>query len=315
VRVLVVGGTGSLGTVLTQKLASMGHTLSVLNKDSHKQAALRPLLPLSTQYYLSDICDHDIMREACHGQDVVINAAAIKRIEAGERYPQEILRVNVQGAANVANACREMHVSRNLLISSDKAAAASLAYGASKFYAERLWLASDSVHSAFAAIRYGNVVDSRGSAWHIWHEAIKQGKPLLVRKPEPTRFILDLNQAVGLVLAALHAMELAGGCVLIPADLPAFSLWDLACELESDPSKWQMESLLTGEKQHELLLAPTEFAEPVGDKGLWAICGWRSQMSEATRARFSSATAPRLTGQEVIAKMQKDNTDSVLTYK
>jgi UDP-N-acetylglucosamine 4,6-dehydratase/5-epimerase len=303
-KILVTGGTGSLGTVLCQELLARGHQLTILNKDSHKQAIARKALPNDVRFYLADICDRDAVYEACHGQDVVLHAAAIKRIEAGEWAPQEMMRVNVEGTRNVANACRAAHVKRCLLISSDKATGPTY-YGTTKRLAEGIWLERDVHDQWFGGLRYGNVVNSAGSVWHLWHEAKAKGMPLLVRKPEPTRFILDLKEAVGLVLETLKIMGSLSQCVFLPSNLPAFSVWDLACEIEPDASQWQMMPYVTNERQHEQLIANDECAKKVNDV-LWATCN-RYEMKDTDRARFSSNTAPRISGREVVERMSCQN--------
>jgi UDP-N-acetylglucosamine 4,6-dehydratase len=308
-NVLITGGTGSLGTVLSQRMVELGYNVSILNKDSHKQALFRKTQTgkAIVRYYLGDICDTDLLLDACRHQDVVIHGAAIKRIEMVDAFCDEAVRVNIEGTRNVARACIAQSVNKCLLISSDKSTSSSTLYGSTKAVAEGLWLHRHNLASQclFSTIRYGNVINSQGSVWWLWHNAKSTGQPLLVRVPDPTRFILTLNQAVDLVLNALDVMDTYAGCVYIPSTVPTFSLHDLAREIEPDVTNWELHPLMINEKRHEILLAPDECAKRVSQK-LWATCA-RYEMEPWARAQFSSDTAKRLTGKEVV-EMMKGNT-------
>ena len=302
-RILITGGTGSLGSVLAQHLTQQGHDISILNRDGHKQQAIKSLLPKHTQYFLTDICHRDTVRAACRGQDVVVHCAAAKILGIGETSPQEYCRVNINGTITVANACRDEGVRKALLISSDKACAPINLYGATKRCAESVWLASDTHAHHFAALRYGNVVNSKGSVWHMWRERMAQGLPIEVRDPEPTRFILTVDEAVTLVQSALNTMNENHKCVFIPSHVPAFSLWDLARAVQPDESQWKRTHLEQGEKQHEVMLATGEYARQVNHL-LWATCDESDyHMSDEERAQFGSETARKLSGREVISKL------------
>jgi UDP-N-acetylglucosamine 4,6-dehydratase len=290
-----------LGSVLAQTLSKQGHDISILSRDPHKQLALKPLLPKTTRYFLADICNHDAVREACRGQDVVVHAAAVKHVPVGEQFPCEFVRVNIDGTRVVANACREEGVGKALLISSDKSPNAENLYGATKRCAESIWLASDTNHHHFAALRYGNVVNSRGSVWHVWRDKVAQGLPIQVREPEPTRFILTVDEAIGLVQSALTAMSSHHKCIFVPSNVPAFSLWDLAREVQPDGNYWQVTHLEQGEKQHEVMLSGGEYATRVNNL-LWRTCEYY-RMSTEDRKQFCSETAWRLSGKDVVKKL------------
>jgi len=281
-RILITGGTGSLGSVLAQVLSKQSHDISILSRDCHKQFLLKPNLPTSTKYFLADICNRDAVRDACRGQDVVIHCAAAKIVSLGEVAPQEYCRVNIDGAANVANACREQGVKKALLISSDKAPSSLNLYGATKRCAEAIWLGSNTSSHYFAALRYGNVVNSRGSVWHVWKDKISSGKRIEVQ-------------------SKLNAMMQHRNCIFIPSNVPAFSLWDLAREIEPDESKWKCTNLEQGEKQHEVMLADGEYAKQANNL-LWYTCEYYN-MSNDDRGQFCSSSAKRLSGKEVINKL------------
>jgi FlaA1/EpsC-like NDP-sugar epimerase len=303
-NVLVTGGTGSLGSVLVPEFLRLGYNVSILNKDSHKQALARKLYKNhNIRWYLGDICDRDLLMDATRGQDIVVAAAAIKRIEMCAEFSREAMRVNADGTYNTARACVANRVRKCLLISSDKAAESSTFYGSTKHIAEGIWLNHDNGdNQQFAAIRWGNCLNSQGSVWGLWSKAKLENKPLIVRDPEPTRFVLNLKYAKKLALDALGIMYKHSKCIFVPGDLPAFSLWDLAKAIEPDEYLWTWQSLLTGEKQHEVLLAKNEYAKQASDL-LWATC---DPYDMGNREMFASnTTCNRLTAQGVIQLMEE----------
>lgn len=306
-RVLITGGTGSLGSQLTRHWLAQGHRVQVLSRDAHKQAELARALRAEglgeCAWFLGDITDSYAVQRAIRGCDTLVHAAAQKRIERGESDPDEYLRINVLGTQIVVRAALQEGVQRCLFISTDKAVAPLNFYGCSKALAERLWLhqgtaKGDGPH--FAALRYGNVVASRGSVWHLWQEQLKSRGAILVREPEPTRFIVDFPQAISFVEQALGELEHWGQMVLVPGTLKAFSLWELADEL-APRYCWERQPLGPGEKQHEIMLAEGEWALHTTED-LWLVT---SQLHTMERGPFSSATAPRLTGAELIEKLSE----------
>ena len=310
-RILITGGTGSLGTQLCKAFHAEGHFVTVVSRNPHTQALLlaQPYAP--QKVILADVCNPEAMLDACAEQDVVIHAAALKRVERGDSDAREYYRVNVNGTLNVAMACRKQGVISALFISSDKACEPCTTYGITKAIAERLWLAEQNQPVAtnpthFACLRYGNVVESNGSVWHLWRNEKMYKRHLVVREPEPTRFFLSLADAVTLVKLSLLYMR--GGEIFVPAQVPGFNLWDLAKEIEADTTKWQTLPLLPTEKQHEVLVAPTEYAEPVEQTdAMWRILLNRTKDLQVTPSNFSSATAKRLSGAEVIARLLASN--------
>lgn len=295
-NILITGGTGSLGSALSRKWCGDGHAVTVLSRDPYKQVKLAAELP-QVRFVLCDVCDRDAVRDACAGQDILIHAAALKIVPLGERHPLEYLRVNVEGTQAVAWAWAETHGSpqpitglilphKALFISSDKAVQSLNYYGHSKAIGEATFR-----HYGFSVIRYGNVVSSRGSFLHVWRGALERGGPLPVRSPEPTRFYLSMAGAVALVENALEMMD-AGDGVFVPHSLKAFSVWDVADALGA---KKQFGPLLPGEKRHEVLLAE---GEQEGTQG--RLLSRIAPGFGGDRLAFCSATAPRMTGEEVL---------------
>jgi UDP-N-acetylglucosamine 4,6-dehydratase len=288
-RILITGGTGSLGTALVRRWYDK-HYLTVLSRDPHKQTRLTAEFP-KVRFVLADICNAGEVYKACEGQDILVHCAALKDVGTGEYYPSEFIRVNVTGSQTVAEAWRETHKARPnkaLLISTDKACASINLYGKTKATAESVFRKYD-----YSVVRYGNVMGSNGSFLPLWRDAITQGKPIKVRTPEPTRFFLKMDDAIALIEDALDLIEHSGeNGIFVPHNLKAFSIADVARALNHPV---EMVSLLPYEKQHESLVAEGE--DVVMETELLARIrpGWNQNWR-----LFKSDVAQRMTGEEVL---------------
>jgi UDP-N-acetylglucosamine 4,6-dehydratase len=259
-RVLITGGTGSLGHALVRHfLKETDWRLVVLSRDELKQARMREVIPEPRlDFRLGDVRDIERLNLAFYGVDVVIHTAALKRVDAVAGDPVEVYKTNVQGTWNVLQAALSNGVPKVLFISSDKACHPINAYGASKFAAESLVVSFNQYgypQGTWASVvRYGNVLGSRGSVIHVWRDQLARGKALTVTSPEMTRFIITLPQAVALVHATIDRME--GGEVFVPR-LPAARMIDLAAAIADPP--YNITGLRPGgEKLHEILLTEEE---------------------------------------------------------
>jgi len=286
-HILITGGTGSLGSLLVEHFTKQGARIRIVSRDPHKQAALLQRFP-KVDARLVDVRDYNFMLRACRDIDVVVHAAALKRIERGETDPAEYYAINTIGSDIVACAVEDAGVGLSLLISSDKSVDATSTYGLTKRMAEKLWLQ----HPGASCLRYGNVMDSAGSFWWAWQEAAAHGKPLHVREPEPTRFFLIRKEAIALVDDAIGSM--LGHEILIPKDMYAVSMHDIARELQ-DESLWIREPVGFGEKQHESLIGVAENA--AGSVGKLLA---RVEPTHGGDLHYTSQEVPRLTGQQVV---------------
>jgi UDP-N-acetylglucosamine 4,6-dehydratase len=297
-NIMITGGTGSLGSALVRHFTqSDSNYVTVVSRDPHKQAGLKKKYP-KVKCVLADVADMSCweLASAMKGIDTVVHCAALKRVEFGETDPIEYTRVNVLGTANVARIARDYEVERAIFVSTDKASGAHNTYGKTKALAEDIWL---SMGSGFRAIRYGNVLDSAGSVWHLWKEARAQGKPLIVRHPSPTRFILGLCDAVKLI----EKMTVIEDGLYVPYGLDAFCLDDMAFAMSLNVVK---EPLWKGEKQHEVLISEHERAIEWG-LGLWRVTKGNGQMMEdGERDVFDSGrTGHRISGSEVVRRLEE----------
>ncbi len=261
-KILITGGTGSLGKALIKRLQKINCKLIVYSRDEGKQALSFGNDP-SIIRVIGDVRDLDKLDVTMkrHTPDYVIHTGALKRIDDMEFYPDECVKTNIIGSENVAIASQNNGVKKCVLISTDKACLPVNVYGSSKFIAERIFTNYDynSNSTIFASVRYGNVIASRGSFIPIWMDLISQGKKIQVTSMECTRFLFTLNDAVDTVLDSLYFAQ--GGEVFIPK-INSFKMGNVIEAIkrisELDSIEYDMVGMRPGEKFHEDMLCKTE---------------------------------------------------------
>lgn len=256
--VLVTGGSGFFGTAFIKRLLTMSNPLNrivVFSRGEHRQADMaRELAHLDPherlRFFIGDVRGRDRLRRAMEDIDLVIHAAALKRIEVGFYNPVEISDTNIGGAVNVIEAAHDAHVAKVVALSTDKAYQPISPYGTSKAFAESLFLAANNVRGKrgpiCAVTRYGNIWNSTGSVVPTWRKIIADGADTVpVTDPDCTRFFMTIDEAIDLVWNTAKTMK--GGETIIPT-LPAYRLGDLA---EAMFMKMRITGLPNWEKRHE----------------------------------------------------------------
>lgn len=262
---LITGGSGAFGQAFAARcLADGAARVAILSRGEAKQAEMRAAFnDPRLRFFIGDIRDTHRLIEACHGVDVVVHAAALKRIEVCALDPAEAMQTNIYGTHNVAKACIAAGVTHAVALSTDKAANPVTHYGATKLCAEGLWLGAN-VYAAggptrFAACRYGNVLDSTGSVLPLWRRQYQRNEPLTITDERATRFWMRMDDAVTLVMLALSTMR--GGEILIPK-IGAAPILDLARAVVEVNGTYAPGHVVTGlranEKLHEMLITPEE---------------------------------------------------------
>jgi len=204
-RVLITGAGGSIGSEIAHQVAEFGPAqLLLLDHDETHLHDTAVTLPTETEQVLVDVADRDAVFEAFfrYQPDVVFHAAAHKHVPVLELHPVEAVNVNVFGTQNVIDASTTSGVGRFVLISSDKAVRPISVMGATKRLAEQIVLAHAPAGAAYAVVRFGNVIGSRGSVIPTFARQISSGGPLTVTDARMTRFFMSVQEAVQLVLQA-----------------------------------------------------------------------------------------------------------------
>ncbi len=312
-RLLITGGTGSFGKTAVKRFLDdkMFSEIIIFSRDEAKQHDMRYEFnhPKLT-FIVGDIRDKESVLRATKGIDYIFHAAALKQVPTGEYHPMEMIRTNILGTENVLSAAEENGVRKVVLLSTDKAVYPINAMGMTKAIAEKLVFgkARDSKSTIFCAVRYGNVMASRGSVIPLFVEFIKRNKPLTVTDPNMTRFLLSLDDAIDLVLLAIQKGEQGD---LFIKKAPASTMADLTQALINifkSKSKVSVVGLRAGEKIHEALATQMEMnrsEELVGyyriksetslDYGSFFNTGNKVQME----SDYTSQNTKRLTVKEI----------------
>lgn len=212
-KILITGGTGSLGVALLEHFDACGDEVTIFSRDEVKQGDLRRRFP-GHRYVLGDVRDESWLEICMRGQQVVIHAAAYKQVPAAEVNSGEAIETNVIGSRNVARAAVRAGVGRVVGISTDKACAPINCYGETKALMEKLFQQANMWgDTIFTLVRYGNVLGSRGSVVPHFISQINAGKNITITDPNMTRFWLTLKDAVDLVC---RAMACSPGVILVP---------------------------------------------------------------------------------------------------
>lgn len=264
---LITGGTGSFGNaVLRRFINSDIKEVRIFSRDEKKQDDMRRYYNNEKiKFYIGDVRNIDSVRDVVKGVDFIFHAAALKQVPSCEFFPMEAVRTNVFGTDNVLTAAVDAGVKRIVCLSTDKAAYPINAMGTSKAMMEKVIMAKsrnvDPKETTISCTRYGNVMASRGSVIPLFIEQMKQGKPLTITNPEMTRFLMNLDEAVDLVLFAFKNAKQGD---LFVQKSPASTILDLATALkELFRSKSEIKVIGTrhGEKAHETLMTVEEKAK------------------------------------------------------
>lgn len=278
-RILVTGGTGSLGQILVRRLLNgelgQPRKIIVFSRDEAKQHTMRieymqrrsatdeiiyRNFEQLLEFRIGDVRDFHSMSAVLRDADVVFNAAALKQVPTCEYYPFEAVQTNVGGPENIVRAIREHRLPIDTVvgISTDKACKPVNVMGMTKALQERVFVRAnlDCPDTRFICVRYGNVLASRGSVIPLFHEQIRNGGPITITTPEMTRFLLSLNEAVDTIFAALR--EARRGDTYIPR-VPSARMVDIAATFIGElPIKMVFTGIRPGEKVHEILVSEEE---------------------------------------------------------
>lgn len=255
--ILITGGTGSFGKQYVKTLLERYHPkkLIIYSRDELKQFEMQQDFHAPCmRYFIGDVRDRERMTQAMRGVDFVIHAAALKQVPAAEYNPMECVKTNIYGAENVIHAALANNVEKVIALSTDKAANPINLYGATKLASDKLFVAANNVagghRTRFAAVRYGNVVGSRGSVVPFFRKRIAEGADHLpITDTRMTRFWITLQQGVDFVLKDFARMH--GGELFVPK-IPSVRIVDLASAMAPNLPQRHV-GIRPGEKVHEVM--------------------------------------------------------------
>jgi UDP-glucose 4-epimerase len=288
-RIVVTGGTGSLGKVLVRRLLSgeLGRPerVIVFSRDEAKQHFMRLTYQHELaatdesiyhdferilQFRIGDVRDYHSVAAVVREADVIINAAALKQVPTCEYFPYEAVRTNIVGAEHIVRAIEELRLPVDTVVgvSTDKACKPVNVMGMTKALQERIFIEANIrvPKTRFICVRYGNVLASRGSVIPLFHDQIAKGGPVTITTLDMTRFLLSLDEAVDTVFAALR--EAHAGEMYVPRALSA-RIVDVATALIEDRGiPMVVTGIRPGEKVHEIMVSDDEVYRTV-ERGQW----------------------------------------------
>ncbi len=264
-KLLITGGTGSFGRALLNKHLNSKKfdEIRVFSRDEKKQDELRKSInSKKVRFYIGDVRDISSLEPVIEDIDYIFHAAALKQVPSCEFFPLEAVKTNILGTNNVLVAAKQKNVKKVVVLSTDKAAYPINAMGMSKALMEKVMIANsrdvESSKSIFCGTRYGNVMASRGSVIPLFIEQIKANKEITITNPEMTRFMMNLDNAVDLVM---HAFDNGNNGDIFIQKSPAATIKILAealIELYNSNSKIKYIGIRHGEKMYETLVTREE---------------------------------------------------------
>ena len=300
-KILVTGGTGSMGKILVRRLLSgekgLPEKVIVLSRDEAKQHDMRvsymnKVVGMDDSVYenflhrlefrIGDVRNYQDICSAIKNVDIVINAAALKQVPTCEYFAFQGVQTNCIGAYNIVQAILENDypVETVVGISTDKAAKPVNVMGMTKAIMERIFTSANILNkkTRFICVRYGNVLASRGSVVPLFHKQIEVGGPVTITHPDMTRFLLNINKAVDTVFAVIKDGE--AGETFIPI-VPSATVENIAKAIVGDSNiEIKVIGIRPGEKMHEILISEEEMHHTVKKGDYYAI---RSMLPELNK--------------------------------
>jgi UDP-N-acetylglucosamine 4,6-dehydratase/5-epimerase len=260
-KILITGGTGSLGRALTSRLLKSDvDTIRIFSRNENRQVIMENEFDDERlRYLIGDIRDLQRLQRAMEDVDIVFHAAAMKHVPKVEYNPFEAIKTNVLGSQNVIDACLHENVETAIGVGTDKAVSPLNTYGATKLLMEKLFVTANNYlnpeknKTKFIALRYGNVLGSSGSVIPKFIEQIKIGKKITITDLSMTRFSITMDEALDFIL---NATLLGQGSEIFIPKLKAYTIKDVKnalIELLGSAGEKKI-SIRGGEKFHETLI-------------------------------------------------------------
>ena len=277
-KILITGGTGSLGRALTKRLlAEKVDVIRIFSRNENKQVTMQSEFNDNRlRFLIGDVRDLPRLQRALEGIDIVFHAAALKHVPIIEYNPFEAINTNVIGSRNVIEACLSENVDRVVGVGTDKAVSPLNTYGATKLLMEKLfttasnYLDKDKHKTKFISLRYGNVLGSSGSVIPKFIQQIKSNQKITITDPKMTRFSITMDEALDFILES--TMSGNGSEVFIPK-LRAYKIDDVKVALQELIGNTGEEKIPVrqGEKFHETLINTDEMRTTLESESKYMI--------------------------------------------
>ena len=307
-KILITGGTGSIGTGLAKQLIEFKpNAIRILSNDENSIFEMKRMYGKNSifTFMMGDVRDRSRLNLAIKDIDIVFHTAAMKHVDICEQNPFDAVKTNVIGTSNLLEASIIENVSKFIFISTDKATNPTSTLGASKLLAERLTLDASSYRgngkTIFSIVRFGNVIGSRGSVFQIFLDQIKKIQPITITDSRMTRFIMSVSEATNLILDVTHKAK--DGEVFI-LKMPSVKIIDLAtCMVEvcketilttNQTPIIKTSKLREGERFNEFLITKEEipFCQDLGK--MYKISKKITNRKNVSEAYFNSGSAPKV---------------------
>ncbi len=311
--ILVTGGCGSIGSNLVRRLLEFDPRVIRIfdNNEAGLYELEQDLQSNKIRPLIGDLRSKRRLKRAVEGVDILFHAAALKHVPLCEYNAFEAVQTNVNGTQNVIDAALDHEIDRFMLISTDKAVNPRNVMGATKLLAERLTVSANfykgSRKTAFSCVRFGNVLNSRGSVVPLFAKQIREHRCITITDTSMTRFVMSVSQAVELILKA--TMRMRGGEIFV-LKMPAVNITDLAravieelgpsCGVAPEDVAIKCVGRRPGEKMHEELMTDDEAEYATEMNGLYVIeLGNPNAQTEGSKANYTSYFSTRLSEDEI----------------
>ncbi len=275
-QILITGGTGSFGNAFIKHVIKQKYKvkrLVIFSRDEFKQSEMQKKYPIDKypfiRFFIGDVRDKERLGRALENIDYVIHAAALKHVHLGEYNPMEVIKTNVIGAQNIVDMCLDNNIKNVIALSTDKASSPINLYGATKLCSDKLFIAANNysgLKSIFSVVRYGNVMNSRGSVIPFFLKMNKSNS-LNITDKKMTRFNITLKEGVNFVLQCLK--ESKGGEIFVPK-LPSYRIMDLAKAI-SPKARIKLVGKRPGEKIDEEMITSADSVNSLEFKNHYII--------------------------------------------
>ena len=264
-KILITGGTGSLGQALTKKLLTLNvDTIRIFSRNESNQIEMESKFDDGRlRFFIGDIRDLSRLTKAVEDVDIVFHTAALKHVPKIEYNPFESIKTNVIGTQNVIDACLHENVEKVVGVGTDKAVSPLNTYGATKLLMEKLFVSANNYlnrekhKTKFYAVRYGNVLGSSGSVIPKFIQQIKLNEKITITDSAMTRFSITMNDALDLII---NTAEIGKGSEIFIPKLKAYNIMDIKSALFDllHKTEYQIVGIRPGEKLHETLINEDE---------------------------------------------------------